>query len=90
MVDGAAGVGGDAGRDAEAPADEGEAGAEEEGAAEDVGTGAGSEAGGAATPSTGVPPHPAITGKEIANNTASVLRRIFPPAAAIRQNEAEP
>jgi hypothetical protein len=46
----------------------------------------GTEAG-AAAPATGPAPQPA-TRKGIANN--KILRRIFPPAATIRQNEAEP
>ncbi|MFB9683065.1 hypothetical protein [Amycolatopsis plumensis] len=87
VVDGGVGVAGGAVRD-------GEGGGDEEGAGvvadEDGGTGAGSDAGAAAAPSTGVPPHPASTGKEIANNTASVLRRIFPPAAAIPAECGEP
>ncbi|WP_254896990.1 hypothetical protein [Amycolatopsis sp. Hca4] len=86
VVDGGVGVGGGAGIEDETEDGEGEAevGVTEAAAGDGGGTGA------AATPSTGVLPHPATGRKEIANNTASVLRRIFPPAAAIWQNEAEP
>ena len=57
------------------------------GAGEDVGRGT---VAGAATPPTGPSPQPATARKGIANTPASILRRIFPPATRIRQNEAEP
>ncbi|MEV6645536.1 hypothetical protein [Amycolatopsis sp. NPDC051371] len=41
---------------------------------------AGTEAAGAAAPPTGPSPQPATTKKGIVNTTASILRRIFPPA----------
>ncbi|GAB3153677.1 hypothetical protein GCM10027258_56510 [Amycolatopsis stemonae] len=46
----------------------------------EVVAGTGTEAG-AATPPTGPSPQPASTRKGIAHNAASILRRIFPPAA---------
>ncbi|GLY41470.1 hypothetical protein Amsp01_074930 [Amycolatopsis sp. NBRC 101858] len=84
VVDGGVGVGATEGEDG--------GGATDDDALGDVVvgvTGAGIDAG-AATPPTGPSPQPATTTMGIANTKASILRRIFPPATRIRQNEAEP
>jgi hypothetical protein len=84
VVDGGVGVGATEREDGVGTSDDDPLGAVVEGAA-----GAGIDAG-AATPPTGPSPQPVTTKKGIVNTTASILRRIFPPATRIRQNEAEP